>query len=521
MLTNQWVRHFDVTDDDVDYLVNYLLENETPMTSTQLALTLIEKRLQDEQSEFENQYKDSAVYDPSKAYQVGDRLVFTALDFATANVTTIREGNNPAQYGEFSVITVEFDNDQLNTTPSREFVTEFKQEHPLANIADDESSMVTEQLSATEIFRSNHRAIMRSLIEKLSGTDALVRIGVEWFLSDLVIETDVGVLHLAEAVLDMAGGGPLLPEDILEQIGGIGADSSPIPLQAFSLNLAMSNDKRFDEVGPTGQINWYLNRMEPDYVRQIPDLLNYKDIDYDDDLLTEEMIDLETELDDELSPIDFEGELKSATTTLIYAHRRAGTLPLNAKMRKIFPYAKTPRIFVELKDETDGEIFRGWVVHDFGYVYGLLDYYSKHHLPIGVMITAKKGDKPGQIILSHEGYKPRTEWIRLVIPQNKRLTFENKKRAIGAEFDDLIIIGIDDLKAVDELVDSVSNNSLSGLLKMIIGELAKLSPQGTVHAATIYSSVNIFRRCPPGPIFATLNANPDFESAGDHYWKLT
>jgi hypothetical protein len=29
------------------------------------------------------------------------------------------------------------------------------------------------------------------------------------------------------------------------------------------------------------------------------------------------------------------------------------------------------------------------------------------------------------------------------------------------------------------------------------------------------------RRSAPGPIFATLSANPDFEDVGDHYWTLS
>ena len=50
---------------------------------------------------------------------------------------------------------------------------------------------------------------------------------------------------------------------------------------------------------------------------------------------------------------------------------------------------------------------------------------------------------------------------------------------------------------------------------------ARFSPQGAVHAKTIYSAVNVLRRVPPGPILATLASNPDFEYVGNHYWKLS
>jgi hypothetical protein len=48
-----------------------------------------------------------------------------------------------------------------------------------------------------------------------------------------------------------------------------------------------------------------------------------------------------------------------------------------------------------------------------------------------------------------------------------------------------------------------------------------MTPQRTVHAKTIYSAVNVLRRCPPGPIFATLVARPEFEHVGGPYWRLT
>jgi hypothetical protein len=187
----------------------------------------------------------------------------------------------------------------------------------------------------------------------------------------------------------------------------------------------------------------------------------------------------------------------------------------------IFPGARAPRIHVELVDASDGQIFDGWVVHGFHYVYGFLDYYTKHHLPVGAHITVEPGEKAGQILVSHEGYKPRTEWIRILTPVNNRVHFENKKRQIGAEYDDLIIIGVDDLAAVDKLAESYKNKPLATIIRDVIQALGDLSPQKTVHAVTLYSTVNVIRRCAPGPIFATLVANPDFEDVGDHYWKLS
>jgi len=37
--------------------------------------------------------------------------------------------------------------------------------------------------------------------------------------------------------------------------------------------------------------------------------------------------------------------------------------------------------------------------------------------------------------------------------------------------------------------------------------LAKLNPQGQIHAQELYAAINLVRRCPPGPILDILNSN--------------
>jgi hypothetical protein len=518
MISKRWTRDFAVSDEDVEFLINTLLEKETPMTTVELSLLLIEQRLEEERSALEAKYKDTRVYVPSEAYEVGDRLIFTEMEMATATVQTVRSGNNES-YGDFDVIGVTFDEDEHNNGKQREFAAKFAQEHRLNELAADNPLEQQENLTPERILQAGRRNILLAVHEALRGNDTLKRVAGYWFPADLVLETNIGTLHLAEAVLDMAGGGPLATEEIIKQIGGIG--DAAIQLQIFSLNLAMNSDDRFEEVGPLGRVLWYLRSMEPEYIHKVPDLLKHTPVDYDDDLLSDEMFDLETELDDEYTDIEFEGELLKATTTLIYPHRRAGTLPLNAKNSAVFPDARTARIYIELIDGQDEEKYDGWMLQEHRYVYGLQEYYTKHRLPVGAYITVERGKEPGQIIVSHEAYKPRTEWIRILTPNNNRINFESRKRAIGAEYDDLIIIGVDDLEAMDKLAEMYRKKSLAAIMREIIQELGKLTPQGTVHAVTLYSAVNVVRRSAPGPIFATLTANPDFEDVGDHYWKLS
>jgi hypothetical protein len=237
------------------------------------------------------------------------------------------------------------------------------------------------------------------------------------------------------------------------------------------------------------------------------------------------MLALEAEIGDELTPTNPSANSpEEITVTIPYPHRRLGTLPLNPHTTQIFPTARqTARVYCTLVDGQDGEEYPAWVARNERYVYGLAKFYRKHKLPIGVYVTVRKGDEPGKVVVDFRGYKPRTEWIRLIVPKNDQIAFENQKRAIGAEYDELMIMGADDLAGVDALFQQAQQQkkSLASILKTLIPPLGSLTPQGTVHAKTLYSAVNVLRRCPPGPIFATLVANPDFQNVGGHYWKLS
>jgi hypothetical protein len=291
------------------------------------------------------------------------------------------------------------------------------------------------------------------------------------------------------------------------------------------LDNALFHDNRFDEVGPAGKVLWYLRDLEPSEVTQVPDQLAYEPMEYNWQLLSDELIALEREIDDELSnlrsPVD---PLDAVTFSLNYPHRRVGTLPLNSHVRHLFPTAyEAPRILMTLIDGQTGEEMVGWVVREHRYVYGLANFYRRHKLPVGTYVSVRRTDDPSRVVVDFNGHRPRTEWIRLATPgHNQRLQFENHKRSIGADYDDLMILGADDLDAVDALwiPTAQPRKDLATLMQELTSELARLTPQHTVHAKTLYSAVNVLRRCPPGPIFATLVARPEFEHVGGPYWRL-
>ncbi len=51
-------------------------------------------------------------------------------------------------------------------------------------------------------------------------------------------------------------------------------------------------------------------------------------------------------------------------------------------------------------------------------------------------------------------------------------------------------------------------------------ELAKLNPQGHVHAIELYAAMNCIYRCPPGLVFSLLAKDPEFAAVGDLYYRM-
>lgn len=519
MQNQHWMRNFKVEQEDMEFITNKLLEGEKPLDTATLAGILIEENLRKDAEQIREKYKDALLYSPSGTFGIGQKLIFPAMDFTIGSVVAVRTGNNP-NYEPFCVIAVQIDEDDKQ----REFATELTTPHQLSQqVEEGDSSYGLATLTSEEILANNGDDILYTLETALSENDSLVQLAGKWFPRELMVEVNEGHLHLAEAVLDINAGGPLTTAEVLQEIGGL--DSGSSELQIFSMNYAMRDDSRFDEVGPTGEVLWHLQRLEPGEVRETPVMLKYIPIDYDDALLGDDLLQLEQEIKDEFSDVQLsDGYHEQATVTLIYPHRRMGTLPLNAAMRQVFPTARqTPRVSVTLVDGQDGEEYPGWVVRKDRYIYGLEKFYRKHRLPIGAYVTVQKSDTQGKVIVDFQAYRPRTEWIRLIVPKNNQITFENHKRAIGAGYDDLMILGADDIEGVDHIfeVNQQQKRTLLSILRVVVPGLGRLTPQGTTHAKTIYSAVNAVKRCPPGPIFATLVASPDFENVGGDYWKLS
>ena len=513
-----WSESLQITDADLEYLFSVMLEHEQPLSTTELVERFVAYRIRQEEEAWRKRLGEGTLFQPKDKYALNQNLVFSALDFATGKVAGARAGSSP-EYGEFSVIEVEFDDGVR-----REFASELQGEHAL-NFGDDLPliEQVLVPVDAAQIVARDGRRIGRLLEERFATEGDVAYAAGQWFLKSLMPEISVGHINLAEAVMDMNGGGPVAPEDILAVLD-LPHEIMP-SLQAFALNHTLYHDNRFDEVGPAGLVRWYLRRMEPAEVQTTPERLVYDSIPYNSDLLSPDALALETEIGDEFSPLDEpEDEPDEVTLTLIYPHRRSGTLPLNVELSSMFPTAlEASRILITLIDAENGEEHEGWVARQGRYVVGLDRFYRMHKLPVGAFVKIKRTDDPSRFVIAFDSHRPRTEWIRLIVPQNGRVAFENQRRSIGAGYDDLMVLGTDDLEKVDEIWRKTrqQKRGLVDIIRELLPELARLNPQNAVHAKTIYSAVNVVRRCPPGPILVALETQPEFEAVGGHYWRFT
>jgi hypothetical protein len=320
----------------------------------------------------------------------------------------------------------------------------------------------------------------------------------------------------------MAGGGPLPTSELLEQIELHPSGVDP-KLVDFSMDLALQEDPRFDEVGPAGKVLWFLQRLEPPQVLEPPLYLRYAGIEYDRSLLTREMLNLERELDDELSPIQAKHQNPDEVEIrLIFPHWRSGTLPLSARVRHLFPTAyETPRIRFILVDGETGEKIPAWVVREKRYVCGLAEWYKTRNLMPGSLIVVRRGREPGEVIIQARTRRSTREWIKTVlVGSDGGIVFALLKQVVSAAYDERLSIAVPDAEGLDAAWLQKDSHPLERVVINMVKELAKLNPQSHVHASELYAAINVIRRCPPGPLLAMLASRPGFVHVGDLHYRL-
>jgi hypothetical protein len=478
-------------------------------------MVLIKGRIQLEKEKIkEERTAGSDIYKPNGKYKQDQVLVFPALGWQRGKVVNTRDGKNP-DFGNFKVIEVNFEGGIR-----REFAAEFKDHILNEPIKITENS---ENLNSDFVFLNFGDTIEKSIEKNLEDNIDFVRIAGRWFPRELLVDINEGHLNLAEAALDIVEGGPLPISALLEQIE---LDSNVNPkLVEFSLDLALQEDPRFDEVGPAGDVLWFLKRLEPESVQKIPLYLQYHPVEYDRSALNSDMVALERLLDDELSPIDDNYTyLDEAEVRLILPHWITGTLPLSTRIRHLFPTAyEAPRIRFMLIDGETKERFPGWVVRNEKYIYGLKDWYESKNLIPGSTFRIRKGVNPGEVIVNSESGRSSREWIRtLLIGSDGGVVFAMLKQIISTSIDDRMAIAVPDQDAIplawEKRIQDKPN--FENLVLNMVHELAKLNPQNHAHATEIYAALNTTLRCPPGPILALLATSQRFTHVGDLHFRL-
>ncbi len=506
---DQYWEQFAVQPSDLEYLANFLVESERPQTLEELATELTRYRHAQITQVLDATLSQGRIYRPGEAYAAGENVIFAHLGNSTGRVVATRPGHNP-EYEPFTVVQVEMADGDMH-----EYAAELQRPHPL----DTASYLTDDKVTADDVYDEFGEEIRAALLRALQTSVQFVNVADRWFVRALLADVSPGQVNIAEAMLDMSGGGPMRTDDLLQEIDL--PDEISTPLQAFSLEHALLRDRRFDDVGPSGYALWYLQSHEPREVLETPRLLHYVPASYNRKVLDSVMLSLEMQVADEWSELSTADAADGfVTLVLTYPHWRSGTLPLAPHVKRLFPTARiTDRIRFTFVDDVTGKEFPGWVVRSGRYVYGLEDWYKAKQAFVGSYIDLRRADEPGVVRVGVRPIKSqRREWLRTVTVDGDQLMFEVTRVPAACEYDELAAVAVADVAAVDALRERYDRMSLESLLERAFGGLAGLSLQRAVHAMTLYSVLNLMRRVPPAPMLATLATSPRYVSLGDNYW---
>ena len=513
-----WRDEFAVTGEDTSFIEELFLDEHRPLSLSELSRSLITYYYGREESLMRRQLSRGRAYRPNASFEVGEQLVFPHLDFTLGTVVGDREGNNP-EYGEFRVIAVELEDDG----ETREFAAELREPHKLSFVGEaDVASLL--KVSTTDLFERYGDIVQKRLAAYLRGDPEFIEFRERWLPKGMAPDVHVGLLNIAEAMLVMEGTS-LPPEKPLSELDL--PKEIPEEIKVFALNCKIARDERFVDVGDEKQVLWALRRWLPPNAITPPSHLCYEPVSYDRTVLDVTHLQIEREIDDEASRLVAPPTAASAreiTPILTFPHWRHGTLPLTQRTRAFFPRgAPGQRTQVTFLDRVGGTEFPGWVVHEHHYVCGLGEWYAANEVPAGAYVKLQRMDDPGTVGLDLIPRRMQREWTRMVTSDaNGGLAFSMQKRPISCEYDELCLIDEPEREVGVALraQEQATQRPLRELVRVVYLELAKLNPSVTVHGKTLYTAVNVLRRCPPGLVFATLFGVREFITTGDGYWVL-
>ncbi len=499
---------------DIERAYGFVLERGAPVSGRELAAHLIEWRVREEEKRLaEIAARSAPPYQPKENYPVGQRLVFTALDNREGVVKQVRAGQNP-RLGEFQIAAVQLDGE----TKPREFAMAYAGSHPLN---EERAPLMDLGVKPEEAIAQYGDAVRARLVQRLGADKEFVHLDDGWFLRGLLPEIHEGYLNLAEAALEQANDAMRTAD--LVKILEI-PETAKKSAAAFALGLALAQDARFEDVGPTDDARWFLTRLELPTVRERPRVLEAAHARKT--LLAPELETIVAELFDEA---DLNGDVDTpvaeprdeVTLILTYPHRHAGTLPLTPIVRALLPAFTHPRLRFNFVDVSTHEKFAGYAVKDGAYIAGLNNWFNARKLSPGAYITLKRGSDPLTILIDYQPQRERGLWVRVARGMNGHLTFSQERRPLAHKYDEEMLIVIGDPLGIEAAAQNArEQQSLAVLLEEIFPELAKLSGAGRVHAKTLYSAVNLIRRAGPRAVMGALTESRAFISVGGGYFVL-
>lgn len=510
-----WRDEFEVTDEDLDLVAGVILDSGQPQPLGVLSTTIMLRRVQQEREAVARQAASGDVYQPKGEYEVGQQLVFSALDFLHGEVVGAREGHNP-KYGEFQVIRVAF-----SDGAEREYASGLDYPHPLNRPAEELLGGGDPDISDADVVSAYDAYVSGALERELAGSEEYVPFGEQWFLRELLPEINVGHLNLAEAVIDTSGH-PMSAADMIRELDlGTGSETA----QLFALNSALAADERFDNVSQTEHPVWYLKALEPAALRQPPAILSAGLRAAGGEYMGVTLLDVVDEIGDELDDVQsvIVRERENFDYTVTFPHLYAGTMPATVQFLGRLPVSGTTHFAITLEISKTGERFEAWVVPDRHYVAGLERWYEAVGMKVGGRVAVRATDDPMTYSLSvSEGRERRSEFVRTAVVRDGSLdiTLPTRRSAVAEWVDANMHVEVPEPEDVAQFMASPENAEMpvSALVRMAFNQLAGLTGAGYVHAKTIYSVANLIRRTGTVPIFAELTRQACFDPIGQGMW---
>jgi hypothetical protein len=239
-----WRNEFELTaEDETDLQEDFFLQN-CPLSTGQISRLLMDWRLS------EDKPVSSGKYSSTEQYQVGQKIIFAALDDDIGEVMAIRDGENE-RYGSFRVIKVYF----AEYDETREFASELDPSRFEVQLSDDPNEGL---LSSEELYTSFGSIVLNSIQEALNKSANFVQWGNDWISTIILVPYNQGHLHIADAMIDIMGSA-MQTTELLKEIPLEGEYAQEI--KEFSLNYILSQDTRFKNVGTQSEPLWYLLRL--------------------------------------------------------------------------------------------------------------------------------------------------------------------------------------------------------------------------------------------------------------------